>query len=411
RWMPIVPTRGQYIPPPIVRPNRSYTTRTVPAPVPETKVIVGQVIEVFPYSENPRIVILTGGRTFTYIVPNTAIILRGPLGGAYAEVPVGYLQAGDKVTMLFDERGKPTSIRAQYRRIQGTVASIEDGMIVLESGITLKPSPETLIVLPDNTLGELSDIHAGDTIQASASPLTGQITVIALPPASRPDPVTLNSTGPFQEEDVLTLTVQGKPDGKGTFTVPGVKENISLTEIRPGVYQGEYIVQPGDELYNVPVTATIDYADKSSLSLASRPVTIKTIPGYLPRIISPHQGSEIASPIAVQGIGEPGSTVRVTVRFTANLQGILPIQGTTDITEVRVGPDGTWSTEPLSTVTPFYEDRTTLPADFGIFSGAFPPPPYLPIRYIITATELGPEGGRASYSVELTRSSVREAGI
>jgi hypothetical protein len=263
-------------------------------------------------------------------------------------------------------------------------------------------------------------VAIGDLLGARVSPIsdrTYEVRVETPIPSgrSRPnpkdDPIQLNSYGPFRDGDTLQVTFTGHAGGTAVFTVPGLGSDYAMQEIKPGVYQGQYTIRMGDIAVKEPVEITFQEKDGQTYKvMSSRTVIIRTAGGYLPRITYPRQGDTIASPIVIQGMAKPGAIVQVSIEYRRIIQGVLPLEGLTDITQVRADADGLWQTPPLVAASPFTDSEPELPFKLGIFS------PWWaqdwsepPIVYNISATVMTPDGGeQAQYSVDVTRKLGRD---
>ena len=416
RWVPVVPPRptGFSRPPVIIYgPGRRTPAPEAAPPVPETRIVVGELVRPLPSRTNPGIVVQTAGKTITYPVARDAIILRGRIGGPAMEVELGALRPGDRVTLRFSEEGLAITIRCEYNVASGRVQSIAKGTILLETGETLKVIPGTEVILPGNIRGEAEDIRIGDFIAARVSPITGRTYTVKVlpgaadkePPAEEEQQIELNTTGLLRAGDTLIARFKAQAGGEAWLTIPGVAANVAMTEVEPGVYEGRYTVKQGDLLAKQPIKVTFAAPGGETYShLSPRPITIRTAAGYLPRITSPRQGQEIASPVVVQGVAEPGSRVRVMIEYRRYMQRVLPVQGLTALEEVRADKNGVWETSPLPATSPFAEGDVDIPADYGVFAGAFRFEQEPPIAYIITAVSIGSNGQeQAAYRIEVTR--------
>lgn len=413
RWIPIFPRYRGYSAPRVIYGPGRRTPEPEAAPIPAAKVVVGEAVRVVPSRTSPKITIMAAGKKSTYAVAGDAIVLRGSTGGRAVEVSLGDIRPGDRATLRFGDEDAVVSIRAEYRVASGRIRALAGSTILLESGETLRVTTGTRIVLAGNITGEAQDIRTGDVIIAQVSPITSKTYILkVLPPpdGERPpeDQIALNTLGPLRAGDVLIVRFEGKIGGQAWFTIPGVRANVPMTEVEPGRYRGEYTVRPGDLLIRQPIKITFTEEAGETYTRLSRPVTIRTVAGYLPRIISPRQGEEIASPAVVRGIAEPGALVRVTVEYRADLQNILPIEGTTAFEEIKADKDGMWQTAPLPISAPFLERDGELPLDLGILFRFDEEPPTV---YRITAASIGADGEeQAAYSIEVTRKPARTLG-
>ena len=426
KWQAIVPTRPGYERPPTI----IYGPGRAPAPAPEEveaapppeaartapamASVSGDVVRVIPSDTAPKIVVRVGEKNVTYVVSGDAAILRGALGERGFEVPLGEVRPGDHVVLQFNANGAVNILRAHYKLVSGTVQSVAKGTILFETGDTTSVSSKTVVILPDNTIGGVQDIKAGDMITARAGPSTNTaylLKIVSSAPATQvpeeeqEDQIHLNTFGPLRESDVLLIRFKAQPGGRAVFTIPGVRANAPMTEVEPGTYEGQYVVRPGDVLMGQPLKVTFITAGGETYTRASgRPLVIQTVGSYLPRITSPHQGQMIDSPVVVQGIAKPKSLIRVTVEYTADFGGVLPLDGTAAVEEVRANAEGSWQTSPLPANVPFFEDRVRLPQYFGTFEDIFKFEKEPPTVFTVTATSLGARGEEgASYSIQVSK--------
>ncbi|MFA6665328.1 MAG: hypothetical protein WCT06_02025 [Armatimonadota bacterium] len=423
KWIAIVPPYPGYVrPPTIIYGPGIYENEEQYAPAEGTQAAsvrtsVGEVIRVLP-GRTPKMVVNIGGRAASVAISPDALLLRGPIGGRLAEVPMGDIRPGDRVILQFMGQETAGIVRAQYFAVYGKVQSIAVNTILLNTGATLRISAETDIVLPGNITGALQDIKTGDAVVARVAPISGKTFLIKVLDGRERQPsnseeegsqINLNSTGPFRAGDVLIIEFNGQPGGKASFTIPGVVANVPMTEVEPGLYRGEYSVTPGDIAIREQLTIRFRSPSGATYTRTSGPlVTIRTMAGYLPQIISPRQGEYISSPLVVKGIAQPGSLVRVTILYRADIQNALPIEGLTAYEDAEADAQGKWQTTPLPAVAPFYEDSSELPDYFGSLSEIFRFPKVEPVMYIVTAASINANGEEtAAYSVQVTKAPGR----
>ncbi len=440
RWMPIVPPRpGMHKPPMIIYRPETNVQENQPAPSPEpyysppvpqaqtparpapaVKSITGEVVRAIPSRTNPRIVVQVGGNTYNYPVSKNVVVLRGRTGGRSLEMALRDVRPGDVVTLEINDQSLVTVIRAQFMVLSGKVQSIAMGTILLDSGNALRITSDTEVILPNNTRGDAKDIQAGDVIMARVNPTSVVAYVVKVMPAdgsktpasNADDQISFNSAGPLKAGDVLVINFKAQPGGQAQFTIPGIIGDVSMAEIDAGTYRGEYKVRIGDSMIRQRIKVTFSTpAGATYVRLSQMPVTIQTGAAYRPQILYPRQGQEISSPIIVKGQADPGAIVRVTIEYSANIQHVLPIDGTASVEEVQADSNGHWQTPPMPAVVPFDEDRSTLPDYFGVFSGLFMYPENTPVTYTVTAVMVGANGeDQASYSVDVTKKVARVLG-
>ncbi len=397
RWIWILPPDPYQTPQVIYGPGSQSTKSTAQR-------LVAEVVSVNP--DASTIAAAISNRFLYYSVARDATILRGGMSGRATEVPLAEVRPGDRVTLQLNDAGIVYAMRAQYQEVRGAVDSISQDSVTLDSGRKLSVSQETEVVLPGNVGSNLKHLSIGDQVIASIGPMSGDTYLIAVQPATQPSGqqanITLNTYGPMNVGDILRVTLKASPGAKVSFTIPGIANDVRMTESAPGVYDGRYAIKPGDDLPGQPVKITLVTPEGNRLQvLTARSLTIITDSSYLPRIISPRAGEDIASPVAVTGVATPGAEVRVTVEFRRNILGLMPIEGLSDMKTVKAGADGIWKTEPLAATAPFHDVTTEFPYGFGELRNQYKLTED-PTTFIITATEIAASGAAgSSYSVEV----------
>ncbi len=375
---------------------------------------VGEVVRIQPSRTRPTVTVSIGNREVTLSVSPDAVLLRGRVGGRSSEIPLSEIRRGDRVTMQLDEAGMVTSLRAQYQEVRGVVQSIRDDRVTLDTGRALKITDATRIVLPGNSRGRLQDLSVGDQVIGSVGPISGDSYLISVQAAQQKEEqnLLLSTYGPISAGDLLHVTFRASAGGQALLTIPGLLAEAPMNETSPGVYEATYTVKTGDELLGLPVRVTFIRPDQSRFeTLSVRPVTIVSESGYLPRITSPRNGTIIGSPLVVTGIANPGARVRVSIEFRRDIQGVMPIEGLSDVQNVRAGSDGVWKTEPMAATAPFHDLLTEFPIDFGDLEGLYDYEEY-PTVFTITAAETGSDGSAvSSYSIETLRGRGTRVGL
>ena len=110
------------------------------------------------------------------------------------------------------------------------------------------------------TIRQRDRLSATSTVTARLDK-NGQVSTATLAQslqAGAPGPVATNNspitsfqvTAPerVQPGDELQLALQGRPGGQASASVQGVAQRIPLAEVRPGVYEGNYVVRRKDKL-------------------------------------------------------------------------------------------------------------------------------------------------------------------
>lgn len=412
RWVQILPPTPYPAPPVIYGPGSGTDRPTSPDSEASSRRVVGEVIRVRPSAADPTITVGLSDREITYRIAAEVTILRGRVGGRAMEVPLSEIRPGDRATLSIDASGSVRSVRAHYQEVRGSISSISEGQIVLDSGRSLDITEQTRVVLPGNARGRIEDLSLGDQLIASVSPISGEAYLISVqrtaPTAERRSNIYLNTYGPLSTGDILRVTFRASAGGRASMTIPGLLTDAAMAETAPGVYEAQYTIKPGDVLASEPVSVALVTSDGARYEVRSaRPVTIATDSAVLPRIISPRTGQSIGSPIVVRGLAHPNARIRVTVEFLRNIGGILPMEGLSGSQEVSAGADGIWKTSPLPATAPWEDITTELPDGYGILDPLYELD-YYPTTFLITATEIGAGGNEiASYSVQPIRGPVK----
>jgi hypothetical protein len=423
RWVPIFPRWGGYRPPMIIPgPGGSSQSGPTSEHQPQPPASGSSLVRPLPSGTSPKVVVQVGAKSTTYPVSKEAVILRGKIGAQASEVSLSSIRPGDKLTIQRDSQGRITVIRATYKQVAGRITSITGNVVTLDTGDVLKLCSQTSIYLPDNSTGTLADLMVGDAVTASMNPDTGLACVIQVQPrfpagTSNTDndenPIAVNSWGPLNVGDVLTVRFRASAGGQAWFTIPGVQANAKMLETAPGLYQAYYIIQPGDTALRQPIKVMFKAANGSVITVLSRrPIMIRSLVDTRPRITSPHQGQQITSPVVVTGSAQPGSLIRVVIEFRRNAQGFFPLQGVTAVQDVQVDTDGHWQTPPLAAVAPYSDSDDLPPLDMGVFTDIYTwRDRERPTVWTITAVSVGPNGEeKAAYTIDVTKSKSQNIG-
>lgn len=85
--------------------------------------------------------------------------------------------------------------------------------------------------------------------QATTATLAQSLQAGAAPAATAPiSSFHVGAPDPVRPGDELSFTLQGTPGGQASASVQGVAQRIPLAEVRPGVYEGTYVVRRKDNL-------------------------------------------------------------------------------------------------------------------------------------------------------------------
>lgn len=254
--------------------------------VPGSETINGQVTGIYTNTTPTQLTVRVGGRDTTVPLSASTIVLRSADHQPATQVPLSDLKPGDQISVQRNDSGAATVLTATFGQVTGTVVSIghlADGSaaLTLDSGRIVELTADAPITFGGRTVG-LSDIMPYETVVIRTNPSNSLGYGVAVSTAANPNPTppgaapivgplptaqnppgahdpnagvldgnvstvevtsfTQDSTKPLRIGSVLKATLGGTPGGKAMFSIPGVADNIPMTETSPGVYTGSYTV-------------------------------------------------------------------------------------------------------------------------------------------------------------------------
>lgn len=98
------------------------------------------------------------------------------------------------------------------------------------------------------------------------------------PTANRPevDQLIYSPRGTLAEGDTLTVTMVGAPNARASFSILGAINDVQMTEISNGRYQGQLRITRGMDVNRGTLVGRLEKNGAESILEASRPVTIAT---------------------------------------------------------------------------------------------------------------------------------------
>ncbi|HKX19483.1 MAG TPA: hypothetical protein VJT33_15855, partial [bacterium] len=317
---------------------------------------------------------MSNGTVATYRIVSATVITRTNTTTGYGgPVPLTSIQPGDAVNVSADPTGTAQSVQVSFAEVSGTVAAAGNNQIALQDGQTFMLGPGAQVTQRGQPV-PFAALQPGTAVTLRVNPATGEVFGVvvrqasvpgAVPPAPGavpPGPVTAPVTPTarvtpadrqFVVGDVLTVTATGPTRGTATFAIAGLRSGLPMTEApnQPGLYVGNYVVQPGDAAANASVTVSIlTPAGQPFTAVAPTSVSIAGVPpagapagaGAAPVITSPAPGQNISTPFTVTGIVAAGSLVRVTADYSKNVIG-FNWHGSLGTQTVTADPAGNWS--------------------------------------------------------------------
>jgi outer membrane lipoprotein SlyB len=175
--------------------------------------------------------------------PGAAVQAAGVVTG-FSVTPLERLRPGEVLAFRLD--GPPAArVRLQ---LDGASAGLQldesapgryAGEYTIRQGDRLTAASKVTAQVERN--GQISTALLGQSLQAGApSPVASAGSAITA--------FTVTAPLSVQPGDELLLSLQGRAGGQTSASVQGVSRRIALTEVRPGTYEGSYVVRRSDSL-------------------------------------------------------------------------------------------------------------------------------------------------------------------
>lgn len=128
--------------------------------------------------------------------------------------------------------------------------------------------------------------------------------------------VTHNAADVLLPGDRLTVVLSGETGGAATFDIPGVVNNLSMTEVALGRYEGTYSIPAGIQVSNIRIVGHLRLHGRESLSSSTIPISIGSTGGTQTRImVSPQAGTTVAMARPQISVAFPTDIQPATVRL------------------------------------------------------------------------------------------------
>lgn len=313
-------------------------------PPPGNNSVVGQVTGIYPDNVPPRITVRVNGVDTALPLSDNAIILRSAPGQPGIQASLGSLAIGDQVNITRDSDGAASVITATFGQVVGTVKSIGklangDHVITLNDGTTVELAANAPITM-DNRKLALSDVMPDEKVVIRTNPNNSMGFGVAVATGSNPNPTpnvggggaqTALSVDSFTDDvtqtlkagDVIHTTLVGTPNATVSFAIPGIVDNVAMTETAPGTYSGAYTIAKNLAVSGAAVIARIRIGNSSLLAQASGKVSVDSQPPKIENVSPAASGTtDTAKPLIYgtftdgEGTGiDPGS---VTIKLDGN---------------------------------------------------------------------------------------------
>jgi hypothetical protein len=189
------------------------------------------------------------------------------------------------------------------------------------------------VITRDDNIQEGDKIRAimrrgNRTVTASYDIPQGLGNVASAPPAPPPPPLRIerfqaSAVDRIEPGSEIRFTLMGVPGATASVNLPGVENDLALREVRPGQYEGTYVVRRRDTLDpNGPIVATLRMGDRTvNMNLAQPLVAADNRPPAITNL-TPREGDTVAGgpPTVISasfrdrgGAGVDPNTVRILI--------------------------------------------------------------------------------------------------
>jgi len=286
-------------------------------PVRANNTLEGTVTSVTPDADVPSVDIDVKGMSYTITVPPaTKVQFRDTHGAVAGEGTLAQVKPGDTLIATLDVQGRVLSMADVFSGASGTVTSVAGQNMVLANGRVFSVDSATSVTV-DGRSATLADVRSGDIVTVRSDPRTGKVrevvaftpvpaggaTPSASPSGSGPmttanaqtldiSDVTANTDHPLHLGQSVDIAFDGTPGGNATFDLSNVVVAAPMREIRPGHYEGSYVVQVGTNLVDAPILVTLSKGGQSAHAVGPEPLNIITEPPQV-KETAPANGTRI----------------------------------------------------------------------------------------------------------------------
>ena len=192
--------------------------------------------------KNKKITISVNGTQETYQVTATSKLYRSLVNTPPLDVDLLSVSPGDAIECSVDDKGVITKATASFNIIRGTIAKIDNNVITMADGKTVKIASKASISLENGNIGKVSDLTPGHTFVSRTNPNTGDIWTLVVSGKVTPPKV------PAVKPDTST-----KPTTSANTTKPQtpVKEQVKPKPVKPQVASEN--VAPSEDLQIISV--------------------------------------------------------------------------------------------------------------------------------------------------------------
>lgn len=139
------------------------------------------------------------------------------------------------------------------------VLRLKDAVRYHEGGVPL--SPLGIIMTAVSTAMNLREIQQVRLVSELAYKLNEKIPspsgIAAEDMPAIKEVLTNIKEGPFGKGKIIRAGLEGDKSMVAIFDIGNYKKNIPMKEVKPGIYTGEYLVLPGDNIKDMPIVASL----------------------------------------------------------------------------------------------------------------------------------------------------------
>lgn len=346
----------------------------------KAETVIGPLLQSTGNGSSRVLLMMTGSKVRRLTVTPTASVSRFANGSTPKPAKLSDLQPGDQVTVSVDAAGKVKSVSAKYSLTQGRLKTVLKRSLLLEDGRLIEVNPNAKVVTENGTSVSYSILHRGDYVALKLNPATGDAWKITLSDESQPlsiSSISHDAPGSLKTGDTFTVTMEGTPGCKATFSVIGAVSYVKMAELTPGRYVGALsVTSTTPRIKSAAVIGRLSRGGKTVGPIqASTLVSIENVkktpietgghasPKPVPKtpakpaghtqdhssitILRPVQGSKIHNPLIVIGKAIPRDTLKLTVTYSNEMAGLLRLEGTLISGTLKADDEGSFRSGPI----------------------------------------------------------------
>jgi len=289
-----------------------------PNAAPATTTIDGTVTNVSPDARPPSIQITANGQQYALSVPTgMRIQFRDIHGAVTGDGSLAQVKAGDALIATLDASGRVMSVGDIFATVNGTIAAVAGGSMVLTNGKVISADPASVSVTLAGKAAAFSDLKGGDKVSVRSDPKTGKVNEVVVltartaarsatstPPAGASSggspssvqisAVTDNADRALRASQILKVQANGTVGAQASFDLSDVIVANPMQETRAGHYEGSYRVDVGTNLTDAPIIVQLRKNGDSAVAEAPDPLNIVTTPPSIGQV-APDDGARINS--------------------------------------------------------------------------------------------------------------------